>query len=456
MAPRDSRERLLDVLAEREAIIVLDNCEHVIAGAADLADRLLKACPRLRIVATSREALAIDGESLVAVPPLAESPALALFTDRAQAARPGYVADDSAREICRRLDGLPLALELAAARLRTLPAKELAERLDDRFRLLTGGSRTALPRHRTLRAVVDWSWDLLEEPERRLARRLAVFPAGATLEAATAVDGEDALDGLAALTERSLLQVVPDSDPTRYRMLETIREYGLEKLLEAGELDTARTAHARYFADLAARAEPQLRRAGQQRWFALLDDERENVIAGLRHLGDAGDARAALKLAVDLLWFWLLSGSQQEATTWVEFALNVTGEADPDDRSIAEGVRIMGALEKDPRKEQVQTAIAELTERAAAIDDRERPLVAIAKVVLEFFAGQDGRAQEAAAARHPDPWVHAALRLLRAGRAENEGAPDAMAGELAQRGRSSPRSATRGASRWRCSWSPGG
>src|SRR4051794_39325419 len=172
---REGLDRLLDVLAEREAIVVLDNCEHLIAGAAALADRLLGACPRLRIVATSREALAIDGERLVAVPPLDASPAIQLFRDRATAARPDFVVDEAAHEICRRLDGLPLALELAAARLRTLPARELAARLDDRFRLLTGGSRTALPRHRTLRAVVDWSWDLLDEPERRLARRLAVL-----------------------------------------------------------------------------------------------------------------------------------------------------------------------------------------------------------------------------------------------------------------------------------------
>ena len=236
LVARDGLGRLLDVLGDRETILVLDNCEHLIAGVAELADRLLAGCPGLRLVATSREALAISGERLVAVPPLEQTPAQELFADRASAALPGFVMDDYGKEICRRLDGLPLALELAAARLRTLPVRELAQRLDDRFRLLTGGSRTALPRHRTLRAVVDWSWDLLDEPERRLARRLAVFSAGATVESASAVDETDALDGLAALVERSLLQVVPDSEPTRYRMLETLREYGLEKLEEAGEL----------------------------------------------------------------------------------------------------------------------------------------------------------------------------------------------------------------------------
>jgi predicted ATPase/DNA-binding winged helix-turn-helix (wHTH) protein len=433
LVARDGLDRLLDVLGDRETILVLDNCEHLIAGVAELADRLLAGCPGLRLVATSREALAISGERLVAVPPLAQTPAEELFADRAAAALPGFVMDEHGSEICRRLDGLPLALELAAARLRSLPVRELAQRLDDRFRLLTGGSRTALPRHRTLRAVVDWSWDLLEEPERRLARRLAVFSAGATVESASAVDETDALDGLAALVERSLLQVVPDSEPTRYRMLETLREYGLEKLEEAGELQDARTRHARYFADLAARAEPELRRAAQRRWYALLEDERENIVAGLRHLGDTGDAHATVKLAVTLLWYWLLSGSEDEARTWLEFALAVPGEADPDDRALAEGVLKLAVLGEAGDMEALQRAVRELLEQAASVDDRERPLVAMAKVVLWLFAGDEGRADEAqvVALEHPDPWVRAATHMLAAGRAENAGSLDIMRDELA-------------------------
>ncbi|HWK26461.1 MAG TPA: BTAD domain-containing putative transcriptional regulator [Solirubrobacter sp.] len=430
---RDGLERLLDVLAAREAILVLDNCEHLIAPVAELVDRLLRACPRLRIVATSREALAIDGESLVAVAPLAPDPAVELFADRASAAREGFVVDAAAREICRRLDGLPLALELAAARLRTMTASELAERLDDRFRLLTGGSRTALPRHRTLRAVVDWSWDLLDEHERTLARRLAVFSAGATVESASAVLGEDALDGLAALAERSLLQVVPGSRPTRYRMLETIREYGLEKLHEAGELQATRDAHAAYFAGLVARAEPQLRRADQRRWFELLQDERENVIAALRHLGDAGDARRAVKLAVDLLWYWLLSGSQEEALAWLTFALAVPGEADPDDRAIAESVRALDGFDEIADEAEVRAAFAEIDARILRIDDGARPLVALAKVVLAIFAEEPEREAEArrCALAHPDPWVRAGVHLLLAGTAENQGDVETMGVELA-------------------------
>ncbi len=428
MAPRDTLDRLLDVLAERDAIIVLDNCEHVIAGAADVTDALLKAAPKLKIVATSREALAIDGEALVPVPPLAESPALTLFADRAAAARPGFVVDDAAHEICRRLDGLPLALELAAARLRTLTAGELAERLDDRFRVLTGGSRTALPRHRTLRAVVDWSWELLDEPERVLARRLSIFTAGATVASASAVYDADAFDGLVALAERSLVQVIPDAEPTRYRMLETIREYGLEKLEEAGELETVRARHARFFADLVAEAEPRLRGPEQRRWFGLVDAEREHVLAALRHFGEVRDAREALRLAVNLLWVWVLSGSQQEAKTWTEFALAVPGEADPVDRAIAEGLLVLANLEEHPAN--AEDLIDALYARVLDIDDARHPIIPLAKVVLEMFA-TGGREQEVAVRSHPDPWVRAVGEIFSAGRAENEGDIEAMGEHLA-------------------------
>jgi predicted ATPase/DNA-binding SARP family transcriptional activator len=431
LAPRDRLERLLDALADRETILVLDNCEHLIAEVAELAERLLAACPRLRIVATSREALAIAGESIVAVPPLASDPALELFADRARAADPDFVVDDAAREICRRLDGLPLALELAAARLRALPAAELAARLDDRFRLLTGGSRTALPRHRTLRAVVDWSWELLTEDERRLARRLAVFAAGATVESAAAVGGD--FDGLAALVDRSLLQIVPGTAPVRYRMLETLREYGLERLEEAGELAATRDAHARHFAALVDEAEPRLRRPGQKRWFALLQAERENILAGLRWLGDRGDARGALHLAVALMWFWLLSGGQKEAEAWLDFALAVAGEADPLDRFIASGLRELSALSDAGDGERMKARLTEISHELEALDDRDRPLLAVAKPILALFAGDEALAArfEAAARAHPDPWVGAALHLLNAGRAENEGEIEAMGTELA-------------------------
>ncbi len=237
-AATDPVAHLLDVLAERDTVLVLDNCEHLVAAVAVFADQLLAHCPRLRIIATSREPLGIAGERLERVPPLGlppadadaraalEHPAVRLFADRAADAAPGFAVDAatvaSVVEICRRLDGLPLAIELAAARLRSLPAPQIAARLDDRFRLLTGGSRAALPRQQTLRAVVDWSWDLLSDDERLLARRIAVFPAGVTPESAAAACADDDLDEhavldlLASLVDRSLLVLVDRGVP-RYR-----------------------------------------------------------------------------------------------------------------------------------------------------------------------------------------------------------------------------------------------
>jgi predicted ATPase/DNA-binding SARP family transcriptional activator len=255
--------RLADALAGLDVLLVIDNCEHLVEAAAALAGRLLADCPRLRIVATSREPLRIDGETLFVVSPLRVPPpavpdmtdiscypAVQLLRDRASAVLPGFEADrgnsEALARICRALDGMPLAIELAAVWLRTLTPAQLAERLDDRFALLTGGSRTALPRHKTLRAVVAWSWDLLSGPERALARRLAVFPAGATLAAAErvcALDGDGTLPrgavlpALSGLVEKSILAMAVgagDRGP-RYRMLETVRAYGMERLAETGD-----------------------------------------------------------------------------------------------------------------------------------------------------------------------------------------------------------------------------
>ncbi len=344
-----------------------------------------------------------------------------LFADRAAAASPGFTVDEHAYEICRRLDGLPLAIELAAARLRSMSVEQLAGRLDDRFRLLTGGSRAALPRHRTLRAVVDWSWSLLEEPERRLARRLAVFNAGPTEESAAAVcDEGDVLEGLTALVDRSLLQVVAGSNPPRYRMLETIREYGLEKLADAGELEAIRTAHARWFAALAERAEPELRRHAQRLWFARLQAEHDDLIAALRWFGDAGDARSALRLTVALLWFWMLQGASEEARTWLEFAAAVEGEADPLDRLIADGILTVVAIGDSEE--------ADLSELAPLADSLERegdahPLLAVALPMLTMLSGDTelAKVRLAKALEHPDPWVRSTSLLMRAHFAENMG-----------------------------------
>ncbi|HEY6886871.1 MAG TPA: BTAD domain-containing putative transcriptional regulator, partial [Solirubrobacter sp.] len=428
MPARDGLERLLDTLESRQTILFLDNCEHLIGGAAELADRLLADCPELRIVATSREPLAIAGENLIPIPPLGDD-AIRLFKDRAQAASPGTELDEElVAEICRRLDGLPLAIELAAARLRTMPIEQLAARLDDRFRLLTGGSRAGLPRHRTLRAVVDWSWGLLEEHERALARKLAVFNAGATEESAAAVtDDPDVLDGLLSLVDKSLLQVVGD----RYRMLETIREYGIEKLEEAGEVAETRTRHARYFAQVAIGAEPTLRTREQYDAFQQLKIEHDDLIAALRWLGDSGDRRRALQLVVAMLWFWMLTGAQDEAQTWVRFAVDIPGDADAVDLLIGEGILMMIAAATGGKDdaEQLQ-ALAERVER----EGDGRPLLALARVILALFSGADDIAETrlAETLEHPDPWTRAAGMLVRAHVAENGGDQEHMRADLEQ------------------------
>jgi hypothetical protein len=220
-------------------LILLDNCEHVVDAAAQLVAELLARCPGVTVLATSREPLGVPGELLRPVEPLPEPVALRLLTDRGAAARPGFRVEDdpeAAAEICRRLDGLPLAIELAAARLRMLSLRQIADRLDDRFRLLTSGSRTVLPRQQTLRAVVDWSWDLLDTDERDVLRRLSVFAGGCDLPAAEAVCGPVAFEALGSLVDKSLVVAAPSDDNTtmRYRLLETVVEYAGERLDETG------------------------------------------------------------------------------------------------------------------------------------------------------------------------------------------------------------------------------
>lgn len=304
--PPDAVERLVAALADRPLLLVLDNCEHLVAEAADLAFRLLAACPELRILATSREALGITGESLHPLPPLEIDQAVRLFADRAAAVRPGFTVDDAVRRICAALDGLPLAIELAAARLRTLTTGEVESRLDDRFRLLSKGSRAAPPRHQTLRAVVEWSWELLDPAEQVLARRLAVFDGGATISSAAAVCGgsDDLLTGL---VDKSLVEV----DAGRYRMLDTIRAFCLERLTEAGEHDRLRRAHAEYFRSLGRHADPQLRLAEQLTWLARLAAEHDNLLAALRWAVGA-DVPQALGLVGALSWYWYLRGVRGE------------------------------------------------------------------------------------------------------------------------------------------------
>ncbi|MEV4578009.1 BTAD domain-containing putative transcriptional regulator [Nonomuraea jabiensis] len=326
-APQEGAvERIAGALAGRETLLVLDNCEHVVEQVAALAGRLLRAAPGLRILATSQESLRIEGEVLWSVPPLTREAAVELF-----AARAGVEPDADVAEICDRLDGLPLALELAASRMRALTPRQLADRLDDRFRLLASGLRGAPARQRTLRAMIDWSWELLTGPERVVLRRLAVHADGSTLEAAEEVSadpGVDVLDVLARLVDRSLVVRVraPGAEP-RYRLLESVAAYCLERLAEAGELDEVRLRHAAYYTALAERAEPYLRGHGQRDALALLDAESANLRAALETAVRLARPGTAVRLVNAMAWYWVLRGRLGEGQRALEAALSVPDAA---------------------------------------------------------------------------------------------------------------------------------
>ncbi|MFF3863524.1 BTAD domain-containing putative transcriptional regulator [Streptomyces sp. NPDC002209] len=320
-------DRLIAALADRTVLLVLDNCEHVVDEIAALAARLLAACPRLRVLATSREPLGIIGESLWPVRPLDGDAAVRLFTERAGAVRPGFTAaPEVVRRICAALDDLPLAIELAAARIRTLDVGELAGRLDDRLGVAARGSRGSDERHRTLRSVVAWSWELLSEPEQRAARRFAVFAGGATAESAMRVCDTDG-GTLEALVDKSLLEFAGG----RYRMLETIGAYAGERLDAAGERPAVRRAHARRFLELARTADPHLRRAEQLEWLPRLTAEHGNLLAALRWTVESPDVRTGLELlaaASHYLWIRGISASvAPQAITLLDAMGPVRGEA---------------------------------------------------------------------------------------------------------------------------------
>ncbi|WAT99367.1 AfsR/SARP family transcriptional regulator [Streptomyces nigrescens] len=333
----DPLARLAEHCAGRRMLLVLDNCEHVIDAAAELAERLLADCPGVTVLATSREPLAVPGEVLRPVEPLPDPVALRLLADRGAAARPGFrVEDDPAActEICRRLDGLPLAIELAAARLRLLSPRQLADRLDDRFRLLTSGSRTLLPRQQTLRAVVDWSWDLTDEPERAVLRRLSVFAGGCDLAAAEEVCAGDGVDGrevaglLGSLIDKSLVVAAPAGQEggagraagtggqMRYRLLETVGEYAGERLDEAGERAGAERRHLVAYRELARTTDPLLRGPGQRAGMERLELEHDNLRTALRRALAAHDEHEALCLVLSLQWFWSLRDHRSDARHW--------------------------------------------------------------------------------------------------------------------------------------------
>jgi predicted ATPase/DNA-binding SARP family transcriptional activator len=332
VAPLSPADRLAGFVRDKALLLVLDNCEHLVAACAELVQRLLRAGPGLKVLATSREVLGVPGEAVWPVPPLAVPAAadgaaaggaapevlagydaVRLFSERAASADPGFALDAASApvvaELCRRLDGLPLAIELAAARVRALPVAELAARLEDRFRLLAGGGRTLDPRQQTLRATVDWSWELLEEPDRRLWRRLSVFSGGWTVAAAEAVcaddglDPADVLDGLFRLVDRSLVVAV-GGQRARFAMLESLRDYGAERLAEAGEAETVAARHTAWFLELAEQAAAH---RTARSWLRLLDADYDNLAAALDRAMAARDPDTALRLAGALGWYWSTS-----------------------------------------------------------------------------------------------------------------------------------------------------
>ncbi|MFE0375628.1 BTAD domain-containing putative transcriptional regulator [Streptomyces inhibens] len=324
-------ERLVGAVRGKRLLLVLDNCEHIVEAAAEVTAELLAAAPELRALVTSQEPLGLAGEALWTVPPLEGAGAVALFAARATAADHAFVLDadttPAVAEICRRLDGIPLALELAATRVRALGVRELSARLDDRFRLLAAGRRGAPPRQQTLRAMIDWSWELLPGPERTVLRRLAVQADGCTLEAAETVcaGGEVGRDEvaelLARLVDRSLVAVSRTPDGLRYRLLETVAAYCLERLRETGELDAVRRRHHRYYTELAEGAAPLLYGPAQREWLQRLDQEAANLRAALDGSVREGAVDRALRLVNALAWYWFLRGRLAEAGRSLEAAL---------------------------------------------------------------------------------------------------------------------------------------
>jgi predicted ATPase/transcriptional regulator with XRE-family HTH domain len=375
-ANRSLLATLTDHLRDKKMLLVLDNCEHLVAASAEFAEAVLRASPDLRILASSRENLGVSGERAFYVPSLtAPEPAagltaetalkyeaVRLFVERAAVAAPGFAATDknaaAIAQICKRLDGIPLAIELAAVRLRALPVEQLAARLDDLFRLLTGGNRTALPRHQTLTALIDWSYDPLPEAERIFLRRLSVFAGGWTLEAAEAVGAgpgmaaTDVFDLLARLIDKSLALMdapVPGRG-VRYRLLETIRQYALAKLAASGEADDVRRRHAEYYLVLVKTDYPSSRFASPlSSWFERLDREQDNLRAAIGWSRNASDGTAlSLELTLMVGRFWITRGYLQEYIAWLKAALELAEQGDyPQFRAeltkrVGQGMLILG------------------------------------------------------------------------------------------------------------------
>src|SRR5918995_458682 len=401
----DRLDRVLTALAASSATLVVDNCEHVIEAAADVVHRVLVDCPRVRVVATSRSSLGVPGENVYPLPPLPNDDAVELFVARAHDHAAGVavdmVADDELRALCERLDRLPLAIELAAARLRSMTVRELIERLEDRFTLLSAGPRTVEPRQQTLRAVVDWSHDLLDPREQLVFRRLAVFVGGASADAVEFVaDQPDVLSVLDRLLDKSLLRAERTPFGTRYVMLQTLQDYASERLAEAGEREHVVDRHARYYARLVAGALKGLVGHGQAEWLATIGRERENLDAARESAIAEQDAQLALELVTPLGWYFYM-----------------TGELEPGAAAFAEALACPG-----PNGPHIERAVSFTSEAMAEIDRVDDPwargMIANLHVISMLFAGFVERVREAlptlerVAAESGDLWIAAVTKVV--------------------------------------------
>lgn len=362
-------DRVIAALKDSKTLIVVDNCEHVISAAAGAVEAILRACPGVRALATSREPLAIGGEHVFRMPSLEVPAAVALFADRASSAAQEFELTPRnapvVAEIVRRLDGIPLAIELAAPKLRFIPLDRLVQRLDERFELLTGGSRTALPRQQTLRALIDWSYDLLDERDRALFRRISAFRGGWTLEATRAVCGDDApendvLEALSRLVDKSLVVAEDGDDGRRYRMLESTRDYAAERLAESGETDEVAARHCRYFCELSNRLFEAYWTTNRDRHMELTRAELENYRAAIDWgLLREHDVRTGARIVANLrdLWdMWLC----REGRAYADRALELIGRDDPVTRArlllVIAAFTFDGGLGLEPCKEAVELA----------------------------------------------------------------------------------------------------
>ncbi|WP_189188614.1 BTAD domain-containing putative transcriptional regulator [Streptomyces albiflavescens] len=441
------QERLTQALRDKRLLLVLDNCEQVIDSVAGLVDGLLARCPQVRVLATSREPLGIAGEQLIQVLPLPlpapatpaeivlQSPVIRLFGERAAAGRPSFrVTHENVAvvlDICRALDGLPLAIELAATRLRSMSLEQIRSRLDDRFALLSAGSRTALPRQRTLHAVVDWSWDLLSAGERELAARFAVFRSGAFLGAVerVAADGGDArtalvrghevFELLAGLVDKSFLTVTEVEGEPRYRMLETVRVFALAKLEAMGRQERTLRRHAAYFLAVAEEAEPQLRRHDQLAWLRRLTCEHDEFSAALTWAVEHDEGEIATRLVAALGWYWFLHGYRREGALWAERALALDpAEAPPAARALALITAVPQLAGEGGESDGLRARIAEARELIDELERAGTPFSHPALGLFEPIAGMlsgDGSILESVRRRSQDadPWVRALAQLHR-------------------------------------------